>query len=736
VYNTDGSYSAGNSILGYRNRWMYVIFSDDAYGTGATPTPTNKAYYGIVNTNTQIFPTNELSYSYKQVSGGFGTTKSLYYKTTGGRNIQWQVGTTSPGGDWVVVPNTSTEYVAIDLDTVTVASGTAGADGYSVYQASIYQSNASVPARPTGGSYTFSTKQLVTPTGWYSNVPSAGTNNVYISSYLFSSNVSDNIVAGTWSSPTAVFRNGTNGSNGANGANGTNGITTTVGTVFQANSLTPQAIGNLGYYNFGTAQLVAPTGWSSTIPNNSANLPVWSSMATFVTSNSSANVANYTAWTTPALTFQSGSVGQPGTRGFIPMGYVVTSGNPTLYSNAQLTNDFASSRTNTLPPIGVGYAPIAGDTAQFIELGSDISVVKSYDGTGWTTSVGTVIDGSLIVTGTVTASQLKANDVYALSMRGGSVTGPTDTGNVGYFLDAGTGSALLTGNVTVGNLITAGSLAPNSVGSGTIVNGSITGSKIAGSTITGNLLAANTITGNLIAQQTITNDLLATGTITADKLAANVIQSGNVISFNAQIGNTSSPGYWLRYDTGEARFGGNISIGGSLSVAGLINGSALTTNTVGTTNIVASSVTDSTFFRGTWQQNNPAQNTWYDTTVTLTTTNSGLYTFCIFSVVPVDILLTAAQAASVVGTLDVRLIRRQSGQSDVTLLTNSYIFSATTNTLQTITKTQTNTGWNDIPPVATNVTYLFQVMWAGFTGDTISRLTLNTAQIMVQTLKR
>jgi hypothetical protein len=594
VYNGDGSYSAGGSILGYRNRWMYVIFSDDAYGTDAQPLPTNKNYYGIVNTATEVFPTNELSYSYTQVSGGFGTTKTLYYKTTGGRNIQWQVATTQPGGDWVAVPNTSIEYVAIDLDTITVATGTAGANGYSSYQASIFQSNSNVPTTPSGGSYTFSTKQLVTPTGWYSNVPSSGTNNVYVASYLFSSNVADNITAGAWSAPTAVFRNGTNGSNGANGSNG---VTTTVGTVFQANSSTPIAISSSGYYNFATSTLVAPSDWSSTIPNNSANLPVWSSMATFVTSNSTANVANTTPWTTPAMTFQSGSVGAPGTRGIIPLAYVVTSGNPTIYTDTQLTNDFSASRTNPIAPIGTGYAPITGDTAQFVQSGGAASVVKSYNGSIWTTVVGEVIDGSLIVTGTVTATQLKANDVYALSMRGGSVTGPDDTGNVGYFLNSGTGSALFTGNVTVGNLITAGSLAPNSVGSGTIVNGSITGSKLAGSTITGNLIAGSTITGNLIAGNTITGNLIANGSITADKLAANVIQSGNVISFNANIGNNSSPGYWLRYDTGEARFGGNISIGGNLTVAGLVNGSTLTANTVATTNIVYNAVNDIVYYQ-------------------------------------------------------------------------------------------------------------------------------------------
>jgi hypothetical protein len=401
----------------------------------------------------------------------------LYYKTTGGRNIQWQVGTTAPGGDWVAVPNTATEYVAIDLDTVTVASGASGADGYSSYQASIYKTATTTPTTPTGGSYTFSTKTLVVPNGWYSNVPSAGTSNVYVSSFLFSSNVSDSITATTWSQPTAVFRNGTDGAPGAagiNGTNGANGITSIVGIVYQANAVTPLAIGTTGTYNFSTATLTAPTGWSATIPSTSASTPVWSSMATFRTTDATATVSNTTSWTTPAMTFQSGSVGQAGTRGIIPMAYVITTVNPLILTSAQLTDAFAAARTNSSAPIGTGYQPIAGDTAQFSHTGSGISVVKSYDGSNWINAVGQVINGSLLITGSVTSTTLKSNDVYALSMRGGSVVSTTDTSNVGFFLDAGSGNALFTGDVRVGNLIQNNALLANTVTTTTIVANAVT----------------------------------------------------------------------------------------------------------------------------------------------------------------------------------------------------------------------------------------------------------------------
>lgn len=559
TYSGNGSISAGGTIIGYRNRFMYVLYADDVYGSGQSTSPLNKAYYAIVNTNELTAPTNPLNYSYSQVSGGFGTTKKLFYKTIGGRQIQWFVGVAAPSSEWVQQPNT-TSYVAIDLDTVTVA---AGSNGWSVYQAAVFKSSNTLPITPTGGNYTFSTQTLVPPTGWYANIPTAN-DNVYVSSFLFASNVADVVTANTWDTPTAVYKFGANGT------------TTTVGVVYQANVLTPLAISSNGYYDFANASLLAPNGWSNTIPNNPSNSAIWSSQATFVTTNPAANISNTSTWSTPALTFQSGGVGPAGTRGFIPLAYVITSGDPTLYTNAQYTADFSASRVNTIPPIGTGYAPIAGDTAQFAGLGK--SIVKSFDGTNWVTSVGQVVDGSLIVTGTLTAAQMNTNSVYALTMKGGSVTGPTDTANVGYWIDAGNGTALFTGSVIVGNLITTTSgitkLTANSVGSGNIIPGSITATQI----------AANTILANNIAA----------GTITADKLAANVLTVGNIVSFNGNLGNTSSNGYWLRYDTGDVRFGGNVSIGANLNVQGLINGSTLAANSVSRENLAPGTIPGST----------------------------------------------------------------------------------------------------------------------------------------------
>lgn len=106
------------NVVGYLYKYMFIKYADSFDGTvGFSNTPTNKAYYGLRNSDSSTESTNPADYLWTQVTGGFGTTKSLYYLTTGGRSIQFQVSTTVPNPGWAVDPGT-----AIDLDFVTGAS--------------------------------------------------------------------------------------------------------------------------------------------------------------------------------------------------------------------------------------------------------------------------------------------------------------------------------------------------------------------------------------------------------------------------------------------------------------------------------------------------------------------------------------------------------------------------------------------------------------------------------------
>lgn len=88
----------------------------------------------------------------------------------------------------------------------------------------------------------------------------------------------------------------------------------------------------------------------------------------------------------------------------------------------------------------------------------------------------------------------------------------------------------------------------------------------------------------------IPGDLLAAGTVRATSLSTYDVFTNRLASINSQFGSNSSSGFWLDSQTGNARFGGSISIGGNLDVAGLITSSGLNANTVVTENLVTGAV--------------------------------------------------------------------------------------------------------------------------------------------------
>lgn len=108
-------------VTGYLYKYIFVKYADSFDGTlNFSNTPTNRSYYGIRNSDSSTESTNPADYVWTQVTGGFGTTKFLYYITTGGRTIQFAVSTTVPNTGWFIDPGT-----AIDLDFTTASSAVA-----------------------------------------------------------------------------------------------------------------------------------------------------------------------------------------------------------------------------------------------------------------------------------------------------------------------------------------------------------------------------------------------------------------------------------------------------------------------------------------------------------------------------------------------------------------------------------------------------------------------------------
>lgn len=105
----------GGEVYGYIYKYMAVKYADSYDGSvGFSNTPTNKAYYGLRNSDTSAESSNPADYVWYQATGGFGTLKLLWYIATGGRQIQFAVSTSAPDAGWVQDSGSS-----IDLDVVT-----------------------------------------------------------------------------------------------------------------------------------------------------------------------------------------------------------------------------------------------------------------------------------------------------------------------------------------------------------------------------------------------------------------------------------------------------------------------------------------------------------------------------------------------------------------------------------------------------------------------------------------
>jgi len=105
-------------VIGYLYKYMAVKYADSFDGSvNFSNSPTNRQYYGIRNSDDAAESSNPADYIWFKVSGGFGVTKSLWYISTGGRQIQFAVSVSAPDTGWLVDPGSS-----IDLDIVT--SGT------------------------------------------------------------------------------------------------------------------------------------------------------------------------------------------------------------------------------------------------------------------------------------------------------------------------------------------------------------------------------------------------------------------------------------------------------------------------------------------------------------------------------------------------------------------------------------------------------------------------------------
>lgn len=275
-------------LVAYLYQYLAVKYADSYDGSvNFSNSPTNRQYYGLRNTNSSVESTDYADYIWYKATGGFGTTKFLWYQTSGGRQINFYVGTTAPDATYV-----QDAGVSIDLDIVTTTTA------YNTAAPTIYQwtSSSTPPARPTTTStYTWSTASFTPPAGWSTSQPVNTTAGSYLWAITIPLVVTSATVTSTldWTNTSyAIYVAASNGATGSTGANGLAAITAYL--VQNQATAAPSTPSN-------TTGPTAPSGWSLTAPSVTVGSVLW---YTFGQYNSSSGTisgipAGQTQWGTP-----------------------------------------------------------------------------------------------------------------------------------------------------------------------------------------------------------------------------------------------------------------------------------------------------------------------------------------------------------------------------------------------------------------------------------------------------
>ena len=116
--NTGSITTANYGVVSYLYKYLQVRYADSYDGSvNFSNVPTNRLYYGIRNNDSDTESTNPSDYLWLPVTGGFGTTKFVWYNTTGGRQIEIFIGPVRPSVNFV-----KDNGNAIDLDLLTTAA--------------------------------------------------------------------------------------------------------------------------------------------------------------------------------------------------------------------------------------------------------------------------------------------------------------------------------------------------------------------------------------------------------------------------------------------------------------------------------------------------------------------------------------------------------------------------------------------------------------------------------------
>ena len=423
--NAISTYGSG-TIIAYVNEFLNVRYANSGTGSsGFANSQANANYYGVFNTITSTNPgvSNPANYQWFQVTGGFGTTKTLYYLCNGGRQVQLSATTSAPSSGYLPTVNS----VPIDLDVVTTANGTPGARG------AIAMAYVLTPSDPnTGGNTALSTwfaasrTNLVPPIGTGLNPVSGDTADFLwpttnaSGTYTFDgagwANAVGQVVAGN------TIVNGTiTGNTIANSTiTGNNIIVGTVsGDVIIANTLAGNTV--IANTLYGNA-IIANTIYGNAIIANTIN---GNSIIANTISGNSIIANSFTANSINGSSISAGSIAANTINGgSIVSGSITTN---QLAANVLTANTVVSTGAT----IGNFASPgfwLQGSTgnARFgntVSIGSGLTVGNNASiGGNLTIGNNALIGGNLTIAGLVTSGGLNANTVTTINMLPGSVS--------------------------------------------------------------------------------------------------------------------------------------------------------------------------------------------------------------------------------------------------------------------------------------------------------------------------
>jgi len=598
------------NIVGYIYRYLAIKYADDNVGTNISDSPTNKSFYGICNSDLSSEPSTPASYTWYQVTGGFGTTKFLWYQAVGGRKVNFAVSPTLPASGWVVDSGTS-----IDADLVTSGSNIVIVDSFSSFFSpavmqvprtgnpltpvfsniapKLYASNANVLVTFVA-SQTDADAGFVNNTWRVGNSSSSGFADISYNNVTFNNPTVSNGAA-LWGNPTSMsgspatvtvpirFKNSAGvitqasvatlqlifADPGATGSSGpsldisgyTSFVQNTGGAFTPVNTILTAITSNITSPTYGWAITGATPSTASTASVTVTPLSASTKVDVTLTVNGS-NLASPITKSISMPVVYNGATGQAGANG-------VMSAFPTIYrwtssstppARPSTTSTYTWSTGSFTPPTG-WYTSAPGETTPGYYLWSMTAPINEV-----ATAISSVLDWTNV------SIPIRATAYNGTNGSTGS-TGSSGSATfvVTRFANDSSAPTNAEVNTVIGRNPVAGDIVTvsyNNYNNATVYK--FTNSWILFTTyITGSLIVENTITGDKLAANTVTADRIDSRNLTIKDAAGNIIfGSSNDLDYSRIIASNN----WLN---------NNITIsGGAINGIGSGTGTAVANNAI------------------------------------------------------------------------------------------------------------------------------------------------------------